>query len=368
MFSDSYARDDETRGRAAYGARVSGADHDDAPAVAAMRHAPTLALLSAAAAMLDLGVNKIAVRLVDTNARAIWLPLVQHGRLLRNLACLAGVLVLFVSLSSLVRVPSPSHAPWRGVFARASLAAIAGLYTPSILVALFTPREHVPGLVVVLGLLGGNALVASLGATSLSYRRVGPAWASMLAGLTATLAMVGMLVASLRTIVPVVGTIGLACRHGAELGWLLTPLPLLFDRALHARLRAHRGHAALAVVVALGVLVLGLALQQGWRDDSARIAYGAFRVAMLTADRTWLYAVPVGLALGLAVAHLAWPDRRQLGIALLFWVAAGLAPRTPSGTLYEVLAALLLARSALVTHPAGRARLLATDPLERASR
>jgi hypothetical protein len=52
----------------------------------------------------------------------------------------------------------------------------------------------------------------------------------------------------------------------------------------------------------------------------------------------------------------------------VLWIAAGLAPRSTIGVLYEVLAALLLARAALVAHPDGRLRLVpyASD-LERPS-
>jgi len=41
---------------------------------------------------------------------------------------------------------------------------------------------------------------------------------------------------------------------------------------------------------------------------------------------------------------------------VVLWLAAGLAPRSPAGTLYEVLAALLFARAAQSAHPEGRAR------------
>jgi hypothetical protein len=238
------------------------------------------------------------------------------------------------------------------------LAGIAGLYLPGAAVALVAPREHVPNLLVVLGLLSGNALVATLASSSLSYRRVPPAWSSLLAGLTAFLAMVGLLVATLRNFVPIVGAVGLLARHGAEIGWLLTPLVLLADRSLLASARAHRsellvGAAVFALTVALaatGQLVLGA--------SSARIAYGAFRIAMLPEDLTWLYGLPLGLSLGLGTFHAASADRRQLGLAILLWVAAGLCPRSPLGTLVEVTAALLFARATVAAHPDGRARLI----------
>ncbi len=226
--------------------------------------------------------------------------------------------------------------------------------TPGYLVG----REHMPSLVVVLQILGGSALVAVLASASLSYRRVAPAWSSLLSGLTALLAMIGLLVATLRTLVPVVGTLGLVARHGAEIVWLLTPLVLLLDPELRAHYALRRARASVGAVVALAVLGLAMLLQAELRDESARIAYGAFRIAMLPASATWIYGVPLGLGLGLATLHLLWPERRQLGLGLVLWIAAGLAPRSTIGMLYEVLAALLLARSALVAHPDGRLRLV----------
>jgi hypothetical protein len=328
-----------------------------------MRRAPVLAGLAAFAAFLDLAWNRIGVRLVDQNARDLWIPLMQHGRFVRNLAGLAGLIATLAALGSLMRGPLPLESPWRTLFVRVTLAGVAGLYLPGIALSLFVGREHVPSLIVAVQLLGGSALVAVLASTSLSYRRVAPAWPSLLAGLTALLAMIGLLVASLRSLVPIVGTFGLAARHGAEVAWLITPLVLLFDpelRVHHARTSGpgRRARAALAAVVAVAVLGLAMLLQAELHDASARVAYGAFRIAMLPAGSTWLYGIPLGLASGLAALHLLWPERRQLGFALVLWIAAGLAPRSTIGVLYEVLAALLLARSALVAHPEGRLRLV----------
>lgn len=352
-----------------YGAPVSDPGSEpsvalEPPAVSEMRELPSLALVSALAALVDLAWNRVGVRLLDPHDRELWVPLVRHGHLVRNLAVLAGIVALAASLFSLLRVPSPLRSPWRSFGMRLTIAAVAGLYAPSIVLAALTPREHVPNLVVVLGLLAGNALVAVLGSASLPYRRAPAAWTSLAAGLTALLAMTGLVVASVRVVVPAVGVLGLVARHGSELGWLLTPLPLLLDPELRAHLRRQRGRAALGLGVVLGCLALGVLAQLTLHADVARYAYGAFRIAMLPAEGTWLYALPLGLTLGLAAVQLLWLERRQLGVALLFWVAAGLAPRSPPGTLYEVLAALLLARAALVAHPDGRARLARPLDLE----
>lgn len=336
----------------------SPAPSSESPQLAAMRRAPILASVAAVAALGDLAWNRVAIRLVDPNARELWIPLVAHGRLVRNVAGVAALVATLVALVSLIRIPSSIDAPWRNLFGRLTLAGVAGLYLPSAVIALVTPREHVPSLLVVLGLLSGNALVAALASGAPAYARTPAAWASMSAGLTALLAMIGLLVASLRTMVPVVGAAGLLARHGAELGWLLTPLVLLFDRSMWREALGARPRAAGAAAVLCVSLALAVALQSSLGADAARIAYGAFRVAMLPADLTWLYGAPIGLSLAIAVFHVSSPIQRQLGVGVALWVAAGLAPRSPLGTLLEVTAALTLARAALVAHPDGRARLV----------
>jgi hypothetical protein len=331
---------------------------EEAPQVESMRRAPMLAGLTALAAFTDLAWNRIGIRLVDENARAVWIPLVEHGRFFRNLAGLGGLVTVLVAIGSLLRVPSPLQFPWRGLVVRLALSGVAGLYLPGIALSVLVGRSHVPSLVVLLQVLGGSALVAILGSATLPYRRVAQAWPGLLAGLTASLAMVGLLVASLRTIVPAVGVLGLTARHGAECLWLLTPLTLLLDPELRSHYALRRARASLGAVAATAVLGLACWLQVELRDDSARIAYGAFRVAMLPEPATWAYGIPLGLAAGLAVLHLLWPERRQLGLALVLWLAAGLAPRSTAGVLYEVASALLFARAAIAAHPDGRLRLV----------
>jgi len=326
--------------------------------------APLLGSVAAVAALLDLACNRIALRLVDPDARDVWIPLVAPGRFLRNVGAIAGLVAACVALASLVRNPPESEhserrgeplAPYRRFVARLSIVAVAGLYLPGVAVSLVLPRERLPNLVVVLALLSGNALVALLGSYVLPYRRVGPAWPALLAGLTAILAMTGLLVAQLRQVIPSVGALGVLARHGGELAWLLTPLVLLLDRDVRARGRHHRGR--LAVAIAAGVMVLAVAIwgQLALGSSSARIVYGAFRLASLPAEATALYGLPLAVSMALAVLHLESPERRQIAWAVLLWIAAGLAPRTPSGILYEVVAALLFARAAQSAHPDGRA-------------
>jgi hypothetical protein len=337
------------------------AEETDGPA-ARLARPPLLAALASLAAFADLAWNRIGLRLVDPSHRDLWIPLVRHGRLLRNLAGISGLVAALTATFVFLRMAGFARLSWHGILLRLSVAGVAGLYLPGIALALVAPRERVPNLVLVLGLVSANALVALLAVGSLSYRRVGPAWPSLMAGLTALLAMIGLLVASTRTLwgsTPL-AVLGVIARHGGELAWTLAPATLLLDPETRQRARDHRRETTLAVLAALLVAGLGVWAQAHHGSASARLVYGAFRLAALPADATFLYAIPVGIGVGLALLHLLTGDRRQLGWGLLLWIAAGLAPRTPIGTLYEVLAGLLLARAAQAAHPEGRAR--ATEP------
>ncbi len=330
----------------------------DASPAARLGRTPVLAALAGATALADLAWNRIGLRLVDPDARELWIPLVRHGRLIRNIAGVSGLLAALLATFVFLRMAGFARLSWHGLALRLSVAGVGGLYLPGLALALVAPRERVPNLVLVLGLVSASSLVALLAVASLPYRRVGPAWPSLLAGLTAFLAMIGLLVASTRTLWAGMGAgvVGVIARHGGELAWLATPLLLLLDPELRQRARAYPRARLAAVATGALVLALGLWAQLALGSSSARLAYGAFRIALLPAPATCLYALPLAASAGLAVFHLLSAERRQLGWAVVLWLAAGLAPRSPAGTLYEVLAALLFARAAQAAHPEGRAR------------
>ncbi len=313
----------------------------------ALRHGAWLELAVAGLALADLAINRLALRLVAPNARALWLPLGEAGALLRNLAALLGLTLLVAELFASWRVAWPER-PLATLAARTAVAATSGLYVPSVVLALVTDRARVPSALLGVGFLGAGALVVVVGLTSIPARRSASARVSMVAGLTACLALAGMTITLLRSLsgvaLPALGLVGLASRHGSELGWLLAPLTLFADRALRRRFRGGRRQAALALAAAVAVILLGLALQAALHADAARIAYAGFRLSSLQAAQTWLYAIPIGASVGLGLALTLLPEQRALGAAVLLWIAAGLAPRAPAPLLYEVLAALLFAR------------------------
>ena len=319
--------------------------------------APFLAGLAAIAAVTDLAVNRIGVHLIDTNDREAWLPLVRHGGFPRHLAALCAFAVVVVTTFRFLGMAGFARVSIVGVAQRLSIALIAGMFVPSMAIMFFMPERQLATLIVLLGMLSATGLCALLSVSALSYRSERDAWPSIVAGLTGMLAILSVIVSTTRLYLPdsgAFGPLGWIARQGSELLWLVTPLVVV--RSVRGGPRAWVPFVATVVTV----LGLGVWLQASQGSDAARIAYAAFRISSLPAHLTALYALPLAFSLGYAVSLLPDADRRQLGLGLLFWVAAGLAPRSPAAILYQATAGLLLARAAQSAHPLGRARVTET--------
>lgn len=342
-------------------AASTAAERASAPndAAARLAIAPRLAGLAVVAGVVDLVWNRMAYRLVDPAHRDVWIPLARHGQLPRNLAAIAGLFAMTAGIGAFLRMAGFTRVSLNGVVTRLSLATFAGLLLPAMAAAVLVPQNRLPALLVMIALATTNAITALFASSSLAYRRVGAAWPSILAGICAFAAMSGLFVASARDAFVQAGVawIGLTSRHVGELTFLAVPTVLLFDRDTRDRLVRHRRRTIAGVVVALLVLAAGLAGEVALDASTyARFAYGAFRLSLLPAWATVLYAVPIAIGAGLATVLVASEERRQLGLGLALWVVAGLSPRTPIGMIEEVLAAVLLARAAMAAHPDGRDR------------
>jgi hypothetical protein len=316
--------------------------------------APFLAFLAAIAAFLDLAVNRIAVNLIDTNRRELWLPLVQHGAFPRALGAICAFVIVATMSYRFLSMAGFAPVSILGVAQRLSVALVAGMFIPSMAIMFFMPERHLATLIVLLAMLSANGLCALLTVASFSYVSERDAWPSVAAGLTGLLAILSVVVSTTRLYLPesgAFGPMGWIARQGSELLWLITPLLAL--RSVRGGPRAWVPF----VSVVLTVLALGVWLQLSHGSDAARIAYAAFRITTLPARLTALYAIPLAFSLGYAVSLLSDQDRRQLGLGILLWVFAGLAPRSPAAIAYQAAAALLLARAAQSAHPVGRERV-----------
>lgn len=328
------------------------------PRAVALRAAPPLALLATLAALVDLGINRVAVRagaeLVEPTVVLGWMRL---GALPRNVAAVAGLFALLASLSTYLRMPG--FAP---LYIRLLVAGFAGILMPPLTLATALPRERMSPYLVLFGMFATNVLVCLFGAAVVSYRdrvlRLGVA----LAMATALQAFVVVTIASVRAVVAggFGGPVAYLARHGGEVTWLLVPLALGVRSLPLGRLRERRElpGVVLGALTALGIATLGLFGEQHLHPYYSTVLYGAFRVAALPEALTLVYVLVAALGLGAAVAGLASPDpwRRQLGAGIALWIAGGYAPRSPIQLLDVVLAIILIARAVQAADPEGLRR------------
>lgn len=326
----------------------------DDPRAVALRAAPPLALLATLAALVDLAVNRVAVRVASGEVEeTVVLEWMRLGALPRNLTGVAGIFALVTAFSAFLRMPA--FAP---LYLRLPIAGFAGILLPTLTLALALPRERLTPIVVLVGMFAASALVALFGAAGVGYRDRFLKAGLSLAVLTALQAMIVVTIASLRAVLGggIGGPIAYVARHGGELTWLLVPL-VLAPAALPRSRRDLVAWGAGASVLALGVW-LAIEGQAELPPHFATILYGAFRVAALPEEATVLYVLVAALGLAAAAAGMASSDpwRRQLGAGIALWIAGGYSARSPIQLLDTVLAIVLLARAAQSADPEGLRR------------
>jgi hypothetical protein len=215
----------------------------------------------------------------------------------------------------------------------------------------------------------GHAMVALLGITALRYARSPTRAASIATMITSALVLTLLVTSSLGAVqrflatpdsLPAKITWGVMAgsRLLGELVWCSVPwialLPLA--RALV------RERVALAVLIATSVLGLTFAwlANQELHPNLSIVVYSAFRLTFLDESLSGLYGAFAAPAMALALAACCSRDgtTRQVGAAVLLWIACGFAPRSLAQVLYFVLAAALLSRATQATDPEGRRRAL----------
>lgn len=330
-------------------------------AAEALEHGLPLVWLAALAAVVDLAWNRVAiVGLGGTDDdTALWL--LRTGPFWRNLAAVAGLCALVTGLFTYLRMAGFA-APLR----RVQVAGLAGLLVPALALAAAVPKESLPSVVVLLTVGVANALVVVFGVTAGGYFK-SPYRAGVWGGaLVSVLVLVLLVAASMESLQlwlsdgsdlggKIAWGLMVGCRVGGELLWLSTPVVVARWLLPEVRTPASRAVAAAVALAVVGVAVLGEASRH---TDHSVVAYGAFRVQLLSEELVGLYALPVGAVLGVGVATLATgsPLARQVGAYLLLWVAAGFAPRTPIQVLYLTLAIVSIARAVQASDPEGRRR------------
>ncbi len=336
-------------------------------ALAAVSRVPPLALLAVGAALFELVLARAVWHgLNDVLAANDIVELRRLARFPRNLSAVAGLGALLVALFAFLRLPG-----FASIGRRLVVAAFAGVFVPSIVVAAVLPAAMVQPKLVVFGLAAANVLVTLLALTAARYRpepalRVAVALASATAFATLLVVGLGQLARAEGGFWQAVGAVLvenpsgaerllLGIRHLGELAWMGV---LATGCAAAAWDRGETGaRVRVAVTVALVVACAGglLVVQDVSGHRFRYLLFGSFRLGLFVDDVPAVYALPLGLGLAGAFSALARPSpaMQQLGAGLLAWLCAGFAPHTPIQLLYLVLGAALLSRAAQARDPDG---------------
>lgn len=316
------------------------------PRALVLRAAPPLAVLAAIAALVDLGINRVAARLgpdiVEPTQALEWM---RWGALPRNLAGTAGLLALLAVLGRYLRMPSVAP-----LYVRLPASAFAGILMPTLTLALLLPRERMAPHFVLFGMFASYILACLFGTAALGHRHRFVRTGLFLIVLTVCQSFIVITIATIRaTMSPGFGgPIAYFARHGGELTWLAVPLVLA--PALLPRTQTSRASIAViaGISMCLAVTMLGLWGEAHLHPEYSTVIYGAFRVAALPEHGTLIYVVVAAFGLGAAVGGLCSPDpwKRQLAAGLALWIAAGYGPRSPIQILDHLLAVLLVVRAA----------------------
>jgi hypothetical protein len=300
------------------------------------------------AALAELLVNRILIRLGHAQWSTSALGYMQNvGRFALNLSVLAALVALAFALGSLAS--RHSELP---MSARASLAAFGWVLIPivslmTILPMALTRRE----LILVVAALS-HAIILLFVVAGLHWRSLPAMVATMILALVASLSgLAAMSTAMLgeRFFWSQTERLANAFHWSGELAYLAVPFAVAF--VLRIPWGTARGKAAigLSTLVAAVVAVAFALLSRAVGGDLSTLVYGALKVDLLPARYAVFYAVPLGMgwAVTAAAAFSSDSARRQLGAALLLWLSAGYAPRTPSALVLTVLGVALLARTSI---------------------
>lgn len=340
-------------------------------ALAVLRHAPALALLATCAALFELMLGRVGWHgLTELAGPETVRVMGRWARLPRNLAAVAGLVTLVFGLLHYLRFPGLAS-----IGRRLAVAAVAGIFVPSILVATFLPHASLrPGLVL-FGLFASNVLVTLLGLSALGYRGPAAVRVAIIAlTITTTFSLLvlgiarlaeiqggpwGWLAAMVQRNPTTTQVVNLGLRHLGELAWHAVPLAIAWttivgEPAERTKARVGTG-LALAVVVVAAVLALATSVG-GHRFPL--VMFGSFGWMLLVDQIPAVYAISIGAAIAGGIVGLSRsrPEAQQLSMGGLLWLCAGYAPHTPVRLLYLVLAGVLLVRAAQAFDPHGRWR------------
>lgn len=312
-----------------------------------LQRTPPLAWLSAVSALAATLILRVAVPVLrDPSHRELVLRLDRWGTFATNLAALAGIVALAISLPAWIRAN-----PLVDLHRRLLLAGCSAIVLASALAATLFERERTTGQLVVFAMAAAYMLAALLHA---SVSRAARTWSGRALAVCAALMATALLCAeSLEALTREhldrrLGQALIAARALAEVAFLGV-LVVAAARMLPGD-ASRRGRAArLATLFVLPLALGGFYLAQralGTREF-ALVLYHAERVHLWIDTWPLAYAAPLGLALACAVGGALSGDARraQTAAATVLLVASGHAPQTLGRVLTATLGLVLCARA-----------------------
>jgi hypothetical protein len=320
---------------------------EDAPS-SVMEAVPPLAWMAGSAALADLLINRVLIKLGHSTWSSDTLfELDRWGGFARNLSVVAALVAAAFCLGSL-----SSRRSGLPLSARAGIASFGWVLVPIVTLMTFLPLAWTrPQLVLVVAGLA-HATILLLILAGLHWKSTPGIVAALVLTLVASLSGLASMVVSMvggRALWEPTDRLSNAFRWSGELAYLAVPLAVAF--ALAIPWGTLKGKATLfASTMTAAVFAIAMAFWHRAVDkELPTMVYGAARLDLLPDAYAVLYAIPLGTGWAVTVAAAMSKDaaRRQMGAALLLLLSAGYAPRTPSALIISVVGVALLARTAI---------------------
>ncbi|MEM9068522.1 MAG: hypothetical protein AAGE52_08445 [Myxococcota bacterium] len=317
-----------------------------------MRAAPVLAGMATAAGVVDLLWTRLWVRVLSDRqisglSIADLVELKRGGDLIRNIVGIAGLVALGVALTQFIQ-PRPSVP----LMQRIGLAGFAGVFLPTVLLAIILPADRTTALVVLFASGAANILAVLLSVASFQrgialrarFALVSIALTAFFAFASTVILLVGRI-----TLWELGYPLGMLLRQIGEAAYLAALVLLAFscwprDRK-GAALALPGTFGVIAAASTFGVFVLAyLPLED---ETFGGLLYGAMHADLFAESAPLSYAVVMSIAFGAAAMGLfsREPAVRQGSLGTMLLAAAGFGPTTPLTLLLLVLAVALVARS-----------------------
>ncbi len=309
--------------------------------------APPLTGLAAAAALVDLAANRLWLRGAAGNmSHATLVEISRWGGLVRNCAAIFGFVALCFALVQFLR--PRGYAP---VLRRIGIAAMAGVFLPTVALATLLPMERTSPPTVLCATGAASTLVVLLGLTALRWRP--PSSLRVAMGAVSASALLAFCALAVALFGPMLRwshsyVVASSLRRAGEFAYLVLPIAIaatmVKERSPRTTLKTLVAVVAGATV---GVSVYFASLELG-RDFSS-VFYGALRLELFLDAAPGLYAIPVGLMVAVAGVGFGSPvaATRQAAAAVVLFLAAGYAPSSVGVLMMMVLGASVLARAAI---------------------